>query len=202
MKKNNLIDINKKIYDLLISNGIKEEEMLSVIKNCKSNFENTFKITFTISEKYFNMLRDTIWFNLERNDNLQTLKDYGKKFPILMHLCDKENIIKNEDVISLINEMKHIKTIFEVNEIFVVNLTGTSELFDDTESKVCLCDKRKIKKIAKNKVDHNMITCFIFENIKSYHEQNIKINSLINGLMKCLNDASKKDVYIDINFTE
>lgn len=195
----NLMPISTKVYNLLLDEGIKEEEILEVINNIQRDIAEHFEVKINIEEQYFNLLQDVVWYNLERKEK-SSIVDIGRLYPSFMYLCDNGNEIKYEEINGLKNNLIDIKNKLNNNICYLVQLSGAEKLFEDKNSKVFYIDKRNDKKEEKIKREQNSITCLIQEDIKSYHMENIKINTVIDVLMGAIEKAEKDKSKIVINF--
>ena len=195
----NLMPISTKVYNLLIDEGIKEEEILEVINNIQRDIAEHFEVKINIEEQYFNLLQDVVWYNLEREEK-SNITDIGRLYPSFMYLCDDGNEIKYEEINGLKNNLIDIKNKLNNNICYLVQLSGAEKLFEDKNSKVFYIDKRNDKKEEKIKREQNSITCLIQEDIKSYHMENIKINTVIDVLIGAIEKAEKNKSKIVINF--
>ena len=117
-----------------------------------------------------------------------------------MYLCDNGNEIPYEEINGLKNNLIDIKKKLNDSICYLVQLSGAEKLFEDKSSKVFYIDKRKNKKEEKAKRETNSITCVIQEDIKSYHMENIKINTVIDVLIGAIEKAEKNKSKIIINF--
>ena len=199
MKKASLNDINKDIYDVFVKHDIKEHEMLTVYKNCYRDFEMNFISVITIEEKYFNILRDIIWYNFEHK-NEKDLSMVGNVFPHFMSLFDEINEIKYDDVDVVANELKDIKKKIGNKNVYVVNLSGKEEAFNNINTKVNFIDKRKEKQFTNDKTSSKEITCYVYDELALKHMDVIKINNLIDTLLDALDRAKKNESKIGVEF--
>lgn len=200
MNVNNLNDTSKKIYELLISLGIKENEILSVIENCYSDFKNNYVIDVEIEELYFNSLRDILWYNIERNEHKFTLEDFGSKFITFMNLCNNNSLILNDDIHSLFNELNDIKKIVNDTNTYLSSLTGNDDLFDDNSIAIKIIDNRHKKLEQSNQIIGKHIYCHIYESLSCYKMKLIKINALIDSLLFAIQKAERNKSYIKVKF--
>lgn len=195
----NLMPISTKVYNLLIGEGIQEEEILEVMNNIQRDIAKHFEVKIDIEEQYFNLLQDIVWYNLERKEK-RNITDIGRLYPSFMYLCDNGNEIPYEEINGLKNNLIDIKKKLNDSICYLVQLSGAEKLFEDKNSKVFYIDKRKNKKEEKEKRETNSITCVIQEDIKSYHMENIKINTVIDVLIGAIEKAEKNKSKIVINF--
>ena len=185
----NLMPISTKVYNLLIGEGIQEEEILEVMNNIQRDIAEHFEVKIDIEEQYFNLLQDIVWYNLERKEKRN-----------IMYLCDNGNEKPYEEINGLKNNLIDIKKKLNDSICYLVQLSGAEKLFENKSSKVFYIDKRKNKKEEKAKRETNSITCVIQEDIKSYHMENIKINTVIDVLIGAIEKAEKNKSKIVINF--
>ena len=198
MKKENLNDINKEIYDIFKKHDIKEHEMLNVYKNCFKDFENNFQVSFSIENKYLNMLRDIVWYNLEHKDE-KDLSKWGSIFSHFMHVFDNDDFIEYEEVHPIINELNDIKTKLNSSNMYFVSLVGDDKLFEK-QTLVSFCDKRKIKHFQNDKISSNNVVCYVYEEINGYEIEKIKLNALIDGFLSVLRTAEINQSRVGVDF--
>ena len=55
----NLMPISTKVYNLLIGEGIQEEEILEVMNNIQRDIAEHFEVKIDIEEQYFNLVHLT-----------------------------------------------------------------------------------------------------------------------------------------------
>ena len=67
----NLMPISTDVYDLLIDKGIKENEVIDVLKNILSDITSHYSVQIKLEENYFNMLQDIV----SVSDNLKDIKE-------------------------------------------------------------------------------------------------------------------------------
>lgn len=200
MNINNLMPISQKVYDLLLKNNIKEYEVSSVLKNVYNDIVNNSIIHIKIEEMYFNMLKDIVWYNLERKENADDLKDFGSKYQSFMFCCDSTNIINASDVESIKNELVDIKKKLGDNKILLVQLTGKEELFV-IDSKVHFIDKRQtLEKTHTKRKSKEMLSCVIQDSLNAFEMEKIKINSVIDSLIKACEQSLKNSSMIGVDF--
>ena len=191
--------ISTKVYNLLIGEGIQEAEILEVMNNIQRDIAEHFEVKIDIEEQYFNLLQDIVWYNLERKEK-RNITDIGRLYTSFMYLCDNGNEIPYEEINGLKNNLIDIKKKLNDSICYLVQLSGAEKLFEDKSSKVFYIDKRKNKKEEKAKRETNSITSVIQEDIKSYHMENIKINTVIDVLIGAIEKAEKNKSKIVINF--
>lgn len=199
MIKNNLTPIAKKVVTLLEDNGIHEYELLSVLSNIFHDCKNNITTSVSIEEIYFNLLKDMVWYNIERKNNEDTLESFGKTYKHFMFSCDEENIINFDDVSSIKSELIDIKEKFSNTDVLFVQLSGNENLFS-TNAKIHFIDKRKdsIKKNTRKKKDE--LLCVIKDSLSAHKMEQIKINSVIEELILSLEKAEKNHTELRIEF--
>lgn len=195
----NLMPISIDVYNLLLSKGVKEDEILTVINNIQRDIEEHFEVDIEIEEQYFNLLQDIVWYNFERKDTT-TLQDIGRLYPSFMTAFDDSDELKYEDISNVKSNLEDIKKKLNKNTCYLVQLSGKDELFQDKSSKIFYIDKRKEKQIDKEKRQKNSITCVIQEDLNSYHMEKIKINNVIDTLLLGIEKAERNHSKIVINF--
>ena len=135
----NLTPISIKIKDFLLSQGIKEEEILDVLGNIYRNIYDNYSVDVEIEDVYFNLVRDTVWYNLERSDGEYTLASYGKHFPVFMNMCEDGNEVS--ELSELYRELKKINEYFNTRKIYICTISGGDIHFNKDS-------KKKIAKLA------------------------------------------------------
>lgn len=185
----NLMPTTTKVYDLLIAEGVAEEDILEVINNIQRDIEEHYAVRIIIEENYFNMLKDMVWYNLERGKHKKTLADFGSKYRWFMELFDEANEIKYDDLIEVLTCVERIKKDLRP-EHNLVQLLGSEKLFS-LKANVYFIDKRENKGNDKSKREKDSVTCIIKESMSAYKLEEIKINSLIDSLIEALQKALK-----------
>ena len=84
----NLMPISTDVYDLLMDKGIKENEVIDVLKNILSDITSHYSVQIKLEENYFNMLQDIVWYNLEKQDE-NDLSNVGRMYPSFQSLFRK-----------------------------------------------------------------------------------------------------------------
>lgn len=194
----NLMPISTDVYDLLIDKGIKENEVIDVLKNILSDITSHYSVQVELEENYFNMLQDIVWYNLEKQDE-NDLSNVGRIYPSFQSLFDVENKLEFKDIVSVSDNLKSIKE--KLKDCYIVQLTGPNELFEKPSTKIYYVDKRKNKKIQKSvKKTKNMITCVIKEQVSVYKMEEIKLNNVIDTLLDAIEKAEKNHSNIEVTF--
>lgn len=197
----NLMPISTKVLELLKNEGIEEYEYISVINNIKNNIESALEEVVELEDVYFNLTRDIVWYNFERDGMHDTLVDYGAKFPKFMHICDNDDFIIQEDFEGLYNELKKINELLNTKEnIFFVTLNGKDELFNK-ETKIHFIDKRKDKQEKRKKKNKNELICYIKEDLSCYKMEEIKVFMIVEKLLSAIEKAREKKSKIRVEFT-
>ena len=184
----NLTPISIKIKDFLLSQGIKEEEILDVLGNIYRNIYDNYSVDVEIEDVYFNLVRDTVWYNLERSDGEYTLASYGKHFPVFMNMCEDGNEVS--ELSELYRELKKINEYFNTRKIYICTISG-GDIHFNKDSKIRFLDKRENKIEKKTKGD---LVCMIKEDMSAYKMEEIKIYSVIETLMQAIEKADKRKI--------
>ena len=190
MNKKNLMPISIKILDVLKEEKIQDEEILKVLKNIYNNIASATSYIVDIEEQYFNLLKDTIWYNLEKGST-KTLSNYGSKYITFMNAFEDENILKNEDMDSFLKNLKEIKLKLNDNSI-LASLSGAEELFVPTAPVYFVGQKSKKKK--------NSVICRAENVIGSCHMEKIKLFSILDSFIEKAEKALQTGGYIEVNF--
>ena len=82
MNVESLMPMSKAMYELMKKEGIEDREMGSVLQNVRTDILNNSMSRVRLEEVYFNLLKDIVWYNFEREENAESLKDIGKKYQI------------------------------------------------------------------------------------------------------------------------
>lgn len=194
----NLMPISTDVYDLLIDKGIKENEVIDVLKNILSDITSHYSVQIKLEENYFNMLQDIVWYNLEKQDE-NDLSNVGRMYPSFQSLFDVENKLEYKDIVSVSDNLKDIKE--KLKDCYIVQLTGPNVLFENPFTKIRYVDKRKNKQIQKSvRKTKNMITCVIKEQVIVYKMEEIKLNNVIDTLLDAIEKAEKNHSNIEVTF--
>ena len=194
----NLMPISTDVYDLLMDKGIKENEVIDVLKNILSDITSHYSVQIKLEENYFNMLQDIVWYNLEKQDE-NDLSNVGRMYPSFQFLFDVENKLEYKDIVSVSDNLKDIKE--KLKDCYIVQLTGPNALFENPFTKICYVDKRKNKQIQKSvHKTKNMITCVIKELVSVYKMEEIKLNNVIDTLLDAIEKAEKNHSNIEVTF--
>jgi len=214
-------DISKKIYDFLIEQGIKNSDILNVLKQSTYDIENNLFENIQLSINLFLSLKDIVWYNLEHitsggeSDGLSTLKYFGSKFPYFMNSCLGTNII-TENIQELLNELNIIISQWN-KDLLIVSLHSNAQedyIFGGEDaSKIFIYDgyqqnsplytqqqKHNIKRVN-DKTKADAMLCQKQIKIGEYSHFNIMFNILIQLRNGC-NRALQNDRGIRINFVE
>lgn len=199
MVTNNLTPMAKKVVTLLKENGIEECDLLNVLSNIFHDCKNNITLTISIEENYYNLLKDMVWYNLERKNNNNTLIDFGTQYKRFMFSCEEDNVINNEDVGVMKWELINIREKFSKKDILLINLSGNENDFNE-KTPIHFVDKRKdsSKKNTRKKKDE--LLCVIKDSLSAYKMEQIKINSLLNEMISALEKAEANNTEVRIDF--
>ena len=92
----NLMPISTKVYNLLIGEGIQEEEILEVMNNIQRDIAEHFEVKIDIEEQYFNLLQDIIILCTSNKD--YTININHKDALRLKRLLERYSNMKIEDL--------------------------------------------------------------------------------------------------------
>lgn len=179
----------KEILKLLKSHSFKETEYIEVLTNVQNEINVILSEKVEIEETFFNILKDMIWYNFEKEKEY-TLINWGKKYPHIQHCCDNDNVINVEELQPLYEELQDIKKKFE-NNVLLVQLAGAENLF--TQDAYVYIPKQNEHKL-------NCIVCNVKDSLHSYAMEKIKIFTVINDLLTIIEKASKRNVKVEVNF--
>ena len=194
-----MMPITQKIYKTLKQENIKEQEMLTVLRNVYHDLESHSESKVTVEELYFNIMKDVIWYNFERQKNADTLKDFGTKYKNIMFCCDEDNCVPLDKVGALREELKEVRKKLTNNDVLLTQLVGNEESFDN-DTKVHYLDKRKQTLIPYSKKPQGAITCIIKESLNSFKMEQIKINSVIDTLLTAIEKAEENKSNVIVEF--
>lgn len=100
----------QKIYNLIINNNVKKEDVLEEIGKTYKYIENLYFDYFEIDYNILYKIKDLLWYNIEltgKKIGLSNLKDIGCKFRI-MNQIENNVILNNNDLINLNKELNYI----------------------------------------------------------------------------------------------
>jgi len=190
MNKKNLMPISIKVLDVLKEEQVQDEDVLEVLKNVYNNIAAATSYSIDVEEVYFNLLKDTVWYNLEKGST-KTLSNYGSKYITFMNAFENDNIVRNEDIDSFLKNLKDIKSKLN-NDSILASLSGSEDLFVQTAPVYFVGQKAKKKK--------NSVICRAENAIGSCHMEKIKLFSILDGFIEKSEKALQTGGYIEVNF--
>jgi hypothetical protein len=190
MNKKFLTPISIKIVNILEKEGIEDNDILTVLKNIYNNIASATNHVVEIEDQYYNLLKDTVWYNLEKGTE-KTLSNYGSKYITFMNAFNESNIIKNEDLDSFLKNLKDIKTKLTDYSI-LASLSGSEELFKPETSVYFIGQKGKKKK--------NSVICTAKNSLGSCEMEKIKLMGILDSLIDNATKAQATGGYIEANF--
>lgn len=220
-----MTELSNEILNVLNKYNIKPEEISIQLQIINEELINDLWQKIYISEDILYNFKDTVFYNFEHIAlggpavGKTNLKYLGINYPKLMYCFNDTPYILKEDIDSLLQELKDIKSKWNT-DIFIANLYSKSNLGwngGDNPSEVIIFEKNKDSLAQygykynstysslydstgnKLKLDNDIILCSI-RKINEYNTYNIFTNLLNNLYNTCLKaQKSNKGIYIDIN---
>ncbi len=218
-------DISNKVYDLLVSQNIKKEDMIDTLENIKSEIDIKLWEKISISPLIFFKLKDTIFYNFEychynnSRTGKTTLRDYGRDYPTFMFNFNSSTYIPYDEVVELLDEINDIKEKWNPN-ICVANIYAKTDFSwnvgEDNHLSLIIYDAKNETPMKYgyynnsysgivdgfgNNIKHadNVVLCSI-QQMDMYREYNI-LTQVLYDLANTLNIAfqNKKGVFVELN---
>jgi hypothetical protein len=220
--------LTQEVVDLLNDNDVKNDEILDKLSLIYEDIEKNLWESIEISPAIFYNLKDVVWYNLEHipNDGVQkggtTLEFLGTKYPNFIYCCNESDIIKKDNLPSLLEEIEEIIAKWDKNWRFASLFTRSTQSWkggrNDEPSKVIIYDansespsqygyNKQYSTIVDSKGDSikkygiNTVLCSLGETIGQYTQGKILYNVLIKVREKC-KDAIRNKKGLKFNFIQ
>ena len=113
---------------------------------------------------------------------------------------DERTAILEANQNNMVKDIADIKKKLGDNKILLVQLTGKEELFV-IDSKVHFIDKRQtLEKTHTKRKSKEMLSCVIQDSLNAFEMEKIKINSVIDSLIKACEQSLKNSSMIGVDF--
>lgn len=188
MNTEQLTPMSRKIYELILAEGVGERDMSMVVRNCCQNIVSATSSTIDVDKAQLDVLRTIVWFNAERRS--ATFNEWGTRFSIFMNM---RKHVKLDDVHTLMNELNAIDEL--LNERSTVNVTvhnrsrGPSFFYAGNTD----LQPRVVKPGDKSRA-----RVVVHEPVMAKHELLIDLKSFVRDLQRACTEAVYKRVGVTL----
>lgn len=202
MNVESLMPMSKAMYELMKKEGIEDREMGSVLQNVRTDILNNSMSRVRLEEVYFNLLKDIVWYNFEREENAESLKDIGKKYPHFQVCCDESDEIQNSELEPLKKELKDIRKKIANKTTLLARLIVTKSILEEVtpnDTPVYYIDKRT-GETTPSKRYRGSIACEVNDSVCGYKLEHIKLNALIDSLLAAIDKGINNQSSVQVVF--
>ena len=199
MNKSMLMPMAQNILETFESENVSEDKYMEILMNVYNDFKKQKDLHVELEEVCFNMLKDIVWFNFEKETD--TLQEFGKTYSNFMFCCDKELYVYPENIEGLLKELQDISKKIKGKNVTKVDLIGNEKLFvKDTIVKVV--DKREEIKTKTKRKSKKEIVCMVrgYLNSFDFEMEKIKIDALLKQFIAQLQLGKKYNEKVRIDF--